>query len=425
MKKALFLCLLAAALMPLPAEKPRRYFEIGIDGNMAGANNYLQLSDFFNKDRVVVIEPGKMPDAGFWIGTTDNVDVFLNLNFGEKFGLGFFTGLEVAGYGNVSVEFFRLLAEGNENMRDFTGTLSAGASVFVDAGLATRFKFGKLTLGVTPAAYVPAMYVPPPEMRYHLDTGEGVKAGVAINMSAYTPLSLEDYLDTGSEDDSSGGASASSGRKEFSFTMNDVWHILEAWGLDLSLSAEYNFRPKLDFGGSITNLPLYAATLRHGLNYQFNYTIDPFKDKSLSDLLNGDGFDLDTPEMPDPVFSDDLSFSVFRPLRFDYYLLYRPLATHLIVLKPDIGFSALTVFGYEADKICFNAGLEAQLNLKRMFTLSLATGYREKIWRHNLGFMLNFRVIELDLGVALQSQDFVGSFLIKGAGVYAGVRLGF
>jgi hypothetical protein len=418
MKKLLFMCLFAAALLPLQAEKPKRYFEIGTDVDAGAANNYLGLADFFNKERVVVIEPEKIADDGFWISGAGGTDVFLNINFGEKFGLGFFTGLDFAIYGNVSAEIFKLLAEGNENMRDFSGTISAGASVFVDAGLATRFQFGRLSLGLSPAVYFPLMYVPPPTISYQVDTREGVNARVSVDANVYTPYSLEDVFRTDSEDDSSGGGS-------FPFTMNEVWRLLETWGLDVSLNAEYRFRPKLDFGGSITNLPLYAATLHHGLNYQLNYTAAPFEGKSLSDLLNGDGFQLESPSTDDPVFYDDLSFRVFRPLRFDFYLLYRPLTTQRIVLKPHIGFSALTVFGYEADKMCFNAGLEAQLNLKRIFMLSLATGYQEKLWRHRLGLMLNLRVFELDLGIALQSQDFVGSFLIRGAGAYVGLRFGF
>jgi hypothetical protein len=75
--------------------------------------------------------------------------------------------------------------------------------------------------------------------------------------------------------------------------------------------------------------------------------------------------------------------------------------------------------------MCFNAGLEAQLNLKRIFSLALGTGYREKIWRHSFGLMLNLRVIQLDLGVSLQSQDFVGSFRVQGAGAVVGLRFGF
>jgi hypothetical protein len=429
MKKTLLCCLFAALLLPLYAEKPKRYVEFGLEVDAGAANNYLGLFDFFNKERTVVIEPSRLSDSGLLVNGAAESEVFLNINFGEKFGLGFFAGFDVTAYSGVSGDFFRLLAEGNANMRDFTGAMSAGASVFADAGLKTRFKFGKLSLDVSPAAYIPILYVPPPRMSYRLDTTEGLKADIHIQADGYMPISPNKFFDfsalSGSDD--SGTMDEESLIKDFQFSTDDLWHILEAWGLDLSLGAEYALNPQWDLGGSITSLPLYPATLRHGISYQFDYTMDLFGDQDLVEMIKDGEFEIasDSPEIPDPVVSDGLAFRVFRPLRFDFYAHYKPFSTSFIVLKPNIGFSALTVYGYEASEMCFNAGLEAQLNLKRIFSLSLASGYRERIWRHGLGLMLNLRVFQLDLGMSLQSQGFVESFGLKGLGVAVGVRTGF
>jgi hypothetical protein len=75
--------------------------------------------------------------------------------------------------------------------------------------------------------------------------------------------------------------------------------------------------------------------------------------------------------------------------------------------------------------MCFNAGMEAQLNLKRIFSLALSSGCRERIWRRNVGIMLNLRVFQLDLGVSRQSRSFVDGFKLKGLGAAAGLRPGF
>jgi hypothetical protein len=427
MKKTLLCCLLAAVLLPLYAEKPKRYVEFGVDVDAAVANNYLGFFDFFNKEQTIVIDPSGLSDSGLLVNGAAESEVFLNINFGEKFGLGFFAGFDVTMYSGLSGEFFRFLAEGNAKMRDFTVTTSAGASVFADAGLKTRFKFGKLSLDVSPAAYIPILYIPPPRMSYRLDTTEGIKADIHIQAEGYTPLSLNNLFDFSDSGGSGSGGNGDDPVKDFSFSVDDVWHILEAWGLDLSLGAEYALSPRWDLGGSIASIPLYPATLRHSINYQFDYTVDLFGEKDLIEMMK-DGefeFEVDSPEMTDPVFSDDLAFRVFRPLRFDFYVEYKPLSTNLIVLKPDIGFSALTVYGYEASGMCFNAGLEAQLNLKRIFSLTLSSGYRERLWSQGAAIMLNLRVFQLDLGLSLQAQDFVDSFRLKGLRAAVGLRFGF
>jgi hypothetical protein len=434
MKKTLLCCLLALVLLPLYAEKPRRYVEIGVDMDASAANNYLGLFDVFNRDRTIVIEPARLSKSGLWLNGVLGTDVFFNINFGEKFGLGFFAGFDTAMYSGTSGELFRILAEGNRDMRDFTVAMSTGGSAFADAGLDTRFKFGKLSLKVSPAAYVPILYVPPLQMSYHVDTTEGLQADVHVQAEGYMPISPDDFVNFSVLSDSGSGSSSGSGSGSGIFgivdqraLMTNLWHILEAWGLDLSLDAEYALNSQWDLGGSIASIPLYPSTLRHGASFQFDYTLDLPGDGDLIEMIRNDEFDqvVDLPEISEPVVSDDLAFRAFRPLRFDVYAQYKPLSTNLIVLKPDIGFSALTVYGYEASGMCFNAGLEAQLNLKRIFSLSLASGYRERIWHHGLGLMLNLRIFQLNLGLSLQSQSFVNSFKLNGLGLAVGLRFGF
>jgi hypothetical protein len=416
MKKILLCCLLAGILLPLYAEKPKRYVEFGLDVDAGLANNYLGFFDIFNAERTIIIDPSELADLGYSANWAGEGEAFFNINFGEKFGLGVFAGFDTAMYSNLSKELFEFLANGNAGIRDFTTTMSAGGSSFVNAGLRTRFQFGDLSLTISPAAYVPIIYASSPRLSFHLDTSSGTKADISMAADVYTPLSLDKMvglLDAGAPENSA------------SFSENDIWHILESWGLDLSLDAEYALNPKWDLGGSVASIPLYPATLRHGVSYRFDYTLDILGGKSIIDLIKDGELEIDMPDMPGPVISGDLAFRAFRPLRFDFYVQYKPASSRLVVFKPNIGFSALTVYGYDAAGMCFNAGLEAQLNLKRIFSLSLSSGYRERIWRQGAAIMLNLRVFQLDVGVSLQSQDFVESFKLKGLRAAAGLRFGF
>jgi hypothetical protein len=484
MKKLLFFCLFLAAFTVLWAEKPKRYVEFGVDADFSMANNFFGISDIFNRDRAIVFDPARLSKSGLRLHSAASSEAFLNINFGEKFGLGLFFGLDAVMHSDVSKEFFRFMAEGNRNMREFTVSMSGGASIFADAGLKTTFRFGKLKLGFTPALYVPLLYMPPPDIRYYVDTRRGLKADISMDMSAYTPFPLDGFTDQFESSDSGSSGSKNSGSQnsgspmypppisgppysdagpyyagaqssgssgsktgsasstgnssknnstgskkkesEFSLKASDIMKSFNAWGLDLSVEAEYALNSRWDLGGSIASIPLRPSTLRYGIEYHIDTNMDFFGKNGPfgnSDEDEDEGEDEDFFEIDPPEARDDLAFRAFRPLRFDFYANYRPLDTQRIVLRPNIGFSALTVYGY--DKACFNAGLEARLNLKQVFSVSLGTGYREKIWRHDLNLMLNLRVFELDLGISLQSPDFVGSFRMQGVGASLGLRLGY
>lgn len=246
-----------------------------------------------------------------------------------------------------------------------------------------------------------------------LDTAGTVSGEFFVETNVYTPIALtqfRDYMD-------SPGSSAS-------FEINP-WAILEARGFDFSLTAEYEMLPILDLGGSVSHIPLMPASLSHRMSdrmgYSFNRDGEPL---SILDMLEDD-FDFDsifTEETLETVYADDAAFRVFRPLSFDVYFQYKPLKTKSIILKPNFGFSVLTVY----EKACFNFGLEGKLDWKNFVSLALRSGFRERVWRHEAAVMLiNTRILQVNFGVGIQSQNFVDSFKIKGAQAAVGVRLGF
>jgi hypothetical protein len=122
-------------------------------------------------------------------------------------------------------------------------------------------------------------------------------------------------------------------------------------------------------------------------------------------------------------FTDDANISVLRPLRFDLFMEFRPVEIDLFVLRPAAGISLLTVYGPGA--VCFNAGVEGQINVFKSFSLILSSAYRERIWRQSLSFTLNLRVLELTTRLSLQGADFGSSFGGKGLAVSLGMRFGF
>ncbi|MDR1277765.1 MAG: hypothetical protein LBK02_03355, partial [Treponema sp.] len=393
---------------------PPRYVELGLDLDMGAANNYIGLMDVFTPDRKITIDLDLLPvNSGFSLNVNAEAKpFFLNIQTRGKHevGFGLYVGVEAAVYSNLPGDVMSLLSKGNTGLSSFSGDIAAGASVFADVGLEAHARFGKLKIGLSPALYIPVVYAPKPSIRFMVDTGETIKGEAAIDASVYTPVSLEDLLE-----DSPG----SSG-----FTL-DPWALLEARGFDFSLSAEYEVLPVLDAGGLVKHIPLMPAVLSHRMNAYTAYSFNQGDDsKGILDMLDDD-FDFDdmfTAEELEMSYSDDASLRVFRPMTFDFYVRYKPLSSNAVVLKPNIGFSVLTIY----EKAGFNFGLECELNWKNFVSLAVRTGYWERLWQHRVAIMLfNLRAFEVNVGVGLQSQDFVSSFKISGANVAVGIRLGF
>jgi hypothetical protein len=413
MKKILLFCAVLLLGFQAYGQMPRRYFEWGFDVDVGAANNYLGLRDFLNPEKKIKIDLDLLPvKTGLGLDVDLGFKTFMNVQTrGEhEVGFGFYVGLDAAVYGNLPGGIMELLSHGNADTRSFSGDIAAGASIFADVGIETHAKFGKLTLGLSPAVFVPVVYVPKPSGEFVLDTAGAVSGEFFVEANVYSPIGLEQFLDS----------SGSSG----SFEINP-WAVLEARGFDFSLTAEYELLPVLDLGGSVSHIPLMPASLSHRMTtrmgYSFNRGSNPL---GILDMLEDD-FDFDslfTEESMEMVYDDDAAFRVFRPLSFDVYFQYKPLKTKSIILKPNFGFSVLTVY----EKTCFNFGLEGKLDWKNIMSLTLSSGFRERVWRHEAAVMLfNLRVLELSLAAAIQSQDFVDSFKIKGAQVAVRARLGF
>jgi hypothetical protein len=192
--------------------------------------------------------------------------------------------------------------------------------------------------------------------------------------------------------------------------------LFKATGFDLSFRACYPLFTFMDFGGGIEHIPVVPARLSFGQHQSVDYEVNTG--------FSGSGFDMNnlTPEFKSAASTSDY-FIAFRPLRLDLYAVWRPLKDNLLRVKPNLGFSFLTIYGY--DDFCFNAGLEGVIFLGGFFSAGLGTEYKERIWKHKLRVDVNFRYVEIDFGINLEAPDFAASFSGKGLGFSAGLRFGY
>jgi hypothetical protein len=377
----------------------RRYFELGVNADFGIANNFLGVEDLLKKELVLSKELfSKIKNNGFMLNFNVGAGTFINVNPTPKWGFDIATS--VTGDVNLAIpqSLFNLLSEGNLKQYSSSGSFDVSGAVYADTGIDIHVRFlesQKLKVSVVPSMFVPLVYIPKSSVSYKVKADDEIEVTVGGGFNVYSPFSLND------------------------FSTVDPAGILDAKGFDLTLKGEYDFFDWLTAGGAVTHIPLVPSNLNHHA-YMTMEDEDggPFTIlKTDGGLLNGYG-DIETPDF-EPVY-DNKSIKVTRPVRFDIYANYKPFGTKIVVLSPNVGLTVNTV----DETPHFNFLLKAELNTA-IFLLHLSTGYDELLWKHALMMGFNFRVIELDIGMNLRSQDFVESLKLGGMGLWLGVRMGF
>jgi len=386
----------------------------GFDNGLAGKNDILQ------KD--IVIDLSKLSQGiqknGAGINAGILADFFFdikNIHIGQGlWNFGFTGNIDGSVNFNISKSLFDLIAEGNAENHNNSGKMSASGGIFTEMGLTSSAKYqvGGRTLraGVKPAIFTPAVYIPSNTgISYTLSTQKNGKDGLFLDtegqISIYSPTSFNDDIKPGR-------------------------FVIGPSGFDISLEGEYALFPSLiigghnigglDVGGSFTNIPFAPAVM----TTEMKIGLKPFSVGLIGEELIA-GNEPKTPEFDfeEPVYNNNVKKKVHRPFRFDVYARYKPLKTELLVIRPNIGFS---VNGNEGDEEgFFNAGLEARLNLKDIFTFYLGSGYQETIWKQRVGLGVNLRAFEFDIETAFRDQTFAGCFKGRGFNIALGTRIGW
>jgi hypothetical protein len=378
----------------------KRVFELKLlDLDVGFGNNLVGLGDILKKE--IIIDLNKMnnsiDDNGARLNMgLDATPIRIGINPTQRWGGGF--GADMSGRFDLTIpkELLNLIAEGNENKPKSEGefVISAGAFYAIELNLHGTLPIlnGKLTIGLDPAYFTPLLYIPRSGINYTLDTDDKLMLSAGGKFRAYTPINTKEM---------SGGDFFSSG------------------GVDFSLSAEYALFSRLDLGFSISHIPLVPATLDKG----FEFTIADTEIINLEDINNIDLDDLI--KNPEITGNEDFvslpAIEVFRPMRFDFYNIFRPLKTDLLSVRPNIGFTILNA----NEEVYLNMGTRVTLDLARIFAVYLDSGLEEGMWRHKFGFELNLRAFELDLEAAIRSQNYLASWTGSGASVKFAIAFGW
>jgi hypothetical protein len=407
MKKAALIILFTCTLSLWGADRPHRFIELGVDANASFANSYLTIDDVFQD--TLVFDFNSMVDD-LWDGLGILLDAraraFFNVNLGVNWGFGLFAGVDSVGQFKLPGSLMELLSQGNRLNKTYSDKFGLGAAVFAEAGVWGSANVRRIQFTVQPAFYVPLVYLDRPVAKYSLVTrADGsIEASGKFSADIYTPMPIP----------------SSMGNLNL-----EVGNLLSKGGIDLTLRAEYPLLRNLSIGAALIHIPVYPAQVNdyYTTSGTFGFSADLEIDKdqnTILDIINGDGDFLEY-EINDPE-TGKRDKVIFRPFKISFDADYRPFTTRLFSLRPALAM----VFNRVYDTpIYIDFGVTARLNLWRILTLDAGTRLEDLVWKQRLALALNLRVVEFDVGINFQSQQFLKSFQGAGFGVDVGFHLGF
>ena len=385
-----------------------RTFEISLANvSVAVSNDFVTAKDFFQETFVVNLDDflnGFKFDFGAAIKP-----ISLNFNWKDKWGFGFDFG-HINVFGNLSLSRNMLNFETVEN-----DTFGMGAAAFVDLlAVPVFFHVGDLKVKIRPSVYLPLLYTEP-GITYSFN---GERLSIDYDMRVYTLINLNGIQDFGDSDSPI----------HDELHTGTIWRILENnLGYDVSLGLEYNLSSWVDIGVDIFNIPLpfLAPKLNNYMRLQDSVYVDTGK-IDLGELIDGGSIPEDAyhyPEEFEPEYGYDSDGKVlYRPFTALFYANCRPFDSYVFTLIPSVGLSYNRLY---PNRFAPEGGLGIRLDLGNIFITTVGVNYTDRKWKNSVDFVLNFRVIELDIGVSVQSPNFVKSFQGAGVGVNVGVKIGF
>jgi len=381
---------------------PERSFEMGFAHfNVNFANNFLSLSDAYQD--VIIIDVDKLAN-GFMFNAGLNVTPFyFNIKSKKGWGFGLSTDIDAMGIINLSGNMLTINEANNE-------TSDIGGAVFASAALNTFFNMQKIKVKFSPSLFYTLTYITPPKSMpssvvYNLDYSNGTVGYIDYAARIYTPFSLEDYN-------------------------NDRFELNAKPGLDFSVGLEYQFAreiglakvlPFLDFdiGVNFINIPFLPSSISDYVEIKGRVG----KDKPIKLINKDEEDDEDSFFTTDDIVYGKEELKINRPFRVIARLDWRPLfGIKFLTITPVFGFCHNDLY---ANPFSFEGGLNACLNLGNFLLVKAGVNYTDRMFVNSVALALNLRLIQIDIGADVRSQDFDQSFKGAGLGVNFGLKLGW
>ncbi|MCL2184928.1 MAG: hypothetical protein FWB86_03615 [Treponema sp.] len=382
---------------PKPFRIGDRSFEVGINAGFSVSNDFLSFDKIFQEKLVINLDDLR---KGFKINFGMDATPFY-LKFSpahKKWGFGLFIGVDAVG----AIDLHGDMLSFNKTSKSES---DLGAAVFALAGIDTFFHIQKFKVKVNPTVFYPVAYIKRDAFSYkYINSDEGTQLAIGYDFRLYTGFA----------------------RSELSSLIPDEFNLTASPGVDISLGVEFplakelgisKLLPFLDFdvGLDFKSIPIVSSTVRDYARYTGTIGIDEPID------LTGGNFDLDN------FFSTSDSVGkgeekAYRPFKMVIWANWRPFGSEFLTLTPIVGFAISPQYNVQPESL--ELGIKARLSLANLLILTVGICQEDRVWKNNADLALNFRAFEFNIGVNLQSSDFLKSWG-SGIGLNAGLKFGW
>jgi hypothetical protein len=393
---SLFLC---AVLAPGAAEtgseipgkgpsrvKKNRRIELGSSMDFGFANDFLSAGDIFQETAVIDLD--KLKD-GLQMDMALNLSpLFFNYNRDDKWGFGAFISTEAVG--NMSLSGNMLTFRKAEDDRS-----GIGAAVFAEVGGRGFFYLKKFKIKINSAVFYPLFYIQP-DISYTHKTGtkddgnDTIELVVTYDMDVYSAFSMED--------------------------MKNIEGLTGHAGFDFGGGLEYPLFSFLDLGADLTHIPLVPAVLTDYMRLEGTVGI-----KETDDIINADMGDIFSTDGSEAIYGTGEKI-ILRPFKLLAWADYRPFNFGPLSFIPSAGFAVNPLY---TQPVSAEGGLRVRYNLANIFIPTIGISYEDRLWKNSLDMVFDFRAVEIDFGIALQSQSFVKSWTAGGLALSLGIKAGW
>ncbi len=428
MKKLILTLGLGALLLSsLAAEidKPKRWFELGMDVDASVSENLMGLTEVMQKELVIDLPKiyKDMGPGGFKLNLAAHPSFFMNF-FIKGWGVGLQTDVDFSTGFGISSEFFRLLAEGNELGEERTISFNLNMQSFISQSASLGFDVAGFRVKVTPSYFVPLLYLPDPHaaLTYRTDEDGKIYASLDAGLSVYSfvPVELE-------EGDTIQEAMEKLGNMDSDLVLGNLKDVIaRGGGFNLSASVQYPLFDFLDLG-AYTTVPIVPGRLFNKVSAGMTFSAE--SDGIMNGLLGGKSMDetfpVEGPNIQNPV-AEKCEYKVSKPFRLGVEASWRPIGNWFVV-HPMLGLAMRNPVGSEGfawDRVYPEYRIALDMTFLYVLGVNVTTEYIDQVFAHSIGLSLNTRVLELDASVGISGADFFKSFTIRGLQANVGVRIG-
>lgn len=414
--KKIFFAILVFSLFPIFAElhPARRYVEVGNLVNVTASENVMPLNEIFKKKLVLDLKKiySEMSGDGASMGLSVNEEVYIDCSF-KSFGIGLHASTSLDMNMNISKDLFKVV----ENVapgKVYNAEANLWAESFAVFSVPVKFAVDKWRVKITPSYFIPVFYFPSTTVSGY--AVNGVDGSVTVSAVApfefYTVSEFKGLI-------KDGDFSTDFVKNLDSGTLSNS--MLSSGGIDLNAAVEYPLFETFDVGGYLS-LPILPGRMKHKVSAMA--TLSVHTDSLMQTIIDGNSPST-TAEFSDAKYSS-ANYSVNRPFRIGAECAWRPLGRWL-ALRGLLGLGLRNPFGNDVTikSLYPEYRLAADVTALGMFGLSFSTEYRNKIFAHGVGVMLNFRAVEFDVFAAVCSSSFIQSFKGEGASAGVGVKFGW